>query len=212
MTWAELDRLVDADPIGLRDRAWAEIQELRTENQRLRADLVDGVDEVNASPAAQLIAALNVDTEQTYVDNGQLHAKVENMRAEVEHYDRLASQLLVKNDELNRQLERSQALSVERANRLAELRTENERLRGDLTDYALRVTMGGPTVPVDTAWANVTLPPPASASDETAPPIRTGRGSDRLSRPDPARRLTLEESQALTRQRHSGAIEKLGKS
>lgn len=119
LTWGELDRLVDEDPIALRDRAWAEIQQLRTENQRLR---------------------------------------------------------------------------------------------GELTEYALRVTMGGPTVPVDTTWANVDQPAPASASDETAPPIRTGRGSDRLSNPDPARRLTLEESQALIEGRYGGAIEKLGRS
>jgi hypothetical protein len=119
LTWDELDRLVDEDPIGLRDRAWTEIQELRAENQRLRSDL---------------------------------------------------------------------------------------------TEYALRVTMGGPAVPVDTGWGNLDLPAPASASDPSAPPIRTGRGSDRLSKPNPARRLTLEESQALTRERHGGAIEKLGRS
>jgi hypothetical protein len=86
LTWAELDRLVDEDPLALRDRAWVEIQELRTENQRLR---------------------------------------------------------------------------------------------GELTEYALRVTMGGPTVPVDTNWANVDQPAPASASDESAPPLVTGRGSSR---------------------------------
>ena len=90
LTWGELDRLVDEDPIGLRDRAWEEIQQLRGENQRLR---------------------------------------------------------------------------------------------DDLAEYALRVTMGGPTVPVDTTWANVDQPAPESASDPTAPPIRTERGSHRLVNP-----------------------------
>jgi hypothetical protein len=90
LTWGELDRLVDEDPIALRDRAWTEIQELRGENQRLRAEI---------------------------------------------------------------------------------------------TEYALRVTMGGPTVPVDTKWANVDLPAPESASDPSAPPLRTGRGSHRLAKP-----------------------------
>lgn len=119
LTWGELDRLVDADPIGLRDRAWEEIQQLRTENQRLRADLAE---------------------------------------------------------------------------------------------YALRVTMGGPTVPVDTAWGNVDHPASASATDPSAPPIHTGCGSQRLANPDPSRGLTFDESQALIRERYSGAIEELGRS
>ena len=46
--------------------------------------------------------------------------------------------------------------------------------------YRRSVTRGGPPREVDEHWANVDQPPPASASDPSAPPIHTGRGSDRL--------------------------------
>lgn len=57
---------------------------------------------------------------------------------------------------------------------------ENERLRAEVADYARRVTTGGPTKPIDTTWANADLPAPTSADDPSAPPLRTGRGSDRM--------------------------------
>jgi hypothetical protein len=53
-------------------------------------------------------------------------------------------------------------------------------LADNVEAYRRAVTAGGPPPRVDADWANVDLAPPASASDPSAPPIRTGRGSDRL--------------------------------
>jgi hypothetical protein len=60
---------------------------------------------------------------------------------------------------------------------------EVARLQSVVEDYRVRVTLGGPPPAVDTSWANVDQPPPSSASAEDAPPLRTGRGSDRLATP-----------------------------
>lgn len=202
LTWAELDRLVDEDPHALRDRAWAEIQELRTENQRLRGDLVrvDGDTEAQRDALSGLLRGM---ARRASARRSSCAKNCEALR--VENESLRAAARAESSPSMWAKLYRVLAANDQYHEEVVRLRAENE-------DYRKRVTMGGPTVPVDTEWANVDQPAPESASDPSAPPIRTGRGSDRLVNPDRSRRLTLDESTAVIEARYSGAIEKLGRS
>jgi hypothetical protein len=65
---------------------------------------------------------------------------------------------------------------------------ERNRLRAELDASQSRRTLGGTARPVSTDWANVTVPPPPSASDGAMPAHRragfTASGPHPISRPN----------------------------
>ena len=58
---------------------------------------------------------------------------------------------------------------------LAQAQAENKRLRTQLAVHAHYRALGGPPPAITEQWKPGTVPPPPSASDETAPPHERGR-------------------------------------
>lgn len=54
---------------------------------------------------------------------------------------------------------------------IEQLRAELDRVRAFADEAERKVTLGGRPPKVDTSWANLALPAPASASDDSAPPL-----------------------------------------
>ncbi len=103
-TYEHLDRLVDVDPIGLRDTAWAAIQELRAEVARLHEH-----EDIRAKAIrdhqSRLIAA-----DAALAERDNALAEVERLRSGkqqiVEQHNRLAKQWIYERDKAEAERDR----------------------------------------------------------------------------------------------------------
>jgi hypothetical protein len=139
---------------------------------------------IEDGPAVEDFGEMSAQLDEVTAERDAQRAELERLRLFMDHH---ADPLMLELERLRSERDALSTLLRGMARRATLLRgvmthamTQNDRLRAELEDHRKRQTTGGPTVPVDTEWANVTLPPPESASDPSAPPLRTGRGSERL--------------------------------